>query len=168
MNQKLGIEEALDIAMDMELKAEAFYAEAAAQMQDSAGRDLLGRLAAFENYHYQQLRVLVQSLERAGEFIDYQPRTIEEIVPQIRVGEAAATEPAELTDVVAILSRAIENEKVAGERYQALAVETLDPKGQRMFRTLAEEERVHQRILEDEFFSLSNRGSWAWSGLYGE
>ena len=46
--------------------------------------------------------------------------------------------------------------------------ETVDPKGQDMFRKLAHEENIHQRILEDEFFSLSNQGTWGWSGMYGE
>jgi rubrerythrin len=66
------------------------------------------------------------------------------------------------------LSKAIENEKIAGERYQVLADQTEDPQGKAMFRDLANEERMHQRILEDEFFSLSNQGVWGWSGLYGE
>ena len=47
------------------------------------------------------------------------------------------------------------------------AVET-DATGQAMFRRLAEEEMMHQRILEDEFYSLSNQGVWGWSGMYGE
>ena len=37
-----------------------------------------------------------------------------------------------------------------------------------MFRKLANEESIHQRILEDEFFALSNQGVWGWTGLYGE
>ena len=68
----------------------------------------------------------------------------------------------------AVLSKAIENEKIAGERYQALAEQTVDPRGRAMFQDLANEERMHQRILEDEFFSLSNQGVWGWSGMYGE
>ena len=64
-----------------------------------------------------------------------------------------------------ILGKAIENEKIAGERYQALAEETADPAGQDMFRELANEEQIHQRILEDEFFSLSNQGRL---GLVGD
>ena len=47
MSRELGLEEALDIAMDAELKAQAFYAQAAIEIQDPQGRDLLGRLAAF-------------------------------------------------------------------------------------------------------------------------
>ena len=67
-----------------------------------------------------------------------------------------------------ILSAAIDNEKIAGERYRGLAEETADPRGQAMFRDLANEEKIHQRILEDEFYSLSNEGTWGWSGMYGE
>jgi hypothetical protein len=37
-----------------------------------------------------------------------------------------------------------------------------------MFRKLANEEMIHQRILEDEFFSISNQGTWGWSRMYGE
>ena len=70
--------------------------------------------------------------------------------------------------MVGILGKAIENEKLAGERYRVLAAETSDPKGQAMFQDLSNEEMIHQRILEDEFFSLSNRGVWDWSGMYGE
>ena len=49
-----------------------------------------------------------------------------------------------------------------------LAEETSEPDGQDMFRKLANEEMIHQRILEDEFFSISNKGVWGWSGMYGE
>ena len=56
MGEKLGLEEALDIAMDAELRAQAFYSVAALEAMDPQGKDLLGRLAAFEQYHYQKLR----------------------------------------------------------------------------------------------------------------
>jgi len=170
MSQELGLEEAIDIAMDAELKAQAFYVEAAMEVQDPAGRDLLGRLAAFEQYHYQQLTELVRSLRATGRFIAYKARTVEEFRP---LGESqnpppGATGAGPLRDVAEILSLAIAKEKVAGERYQALAQVTTDADGQAMFRNLAHEESIHQRILEDEFFSLSNRGVWGWSGMYGE
>jgi rubrerythrin len=168
MSPDLGLEEALDIAMDAELKAQAFYAQAAAEVQDSHGRDLLGRLAAFEQYHYEQLARLARSLQEDGEFIEYETRAIEQFVPIVGRGEAAGTQMDEMLDVPAILSKAIENEKTAGERYRVLAEETADADGQDMFRKLANEETIHQRILEDEFFSLSNQGVWGWSGMYGE
>ncbi|MFN2292514.1 MAG: ferritin family protein [Anaerolineae bacterium] len=168
MTRKLGLEEALDIAMDAELKARAFYAQAAVQTSDPKGRDLLSRLAAFEQYHYQKLSELAKSLQDEGAFIDYAPRTMAQFAPGTGAGEAAGTPVEELKDETAILTKAIENEKIAGERYKALVEETADPKGKAMFQQLAQEERMHERILEDEFFSLSNKGVWGWSGLYGE
>jgi len=168
MTQRLGLEEALDIAMEAELDAQAFYAQAAAGIQDPHGRDLLGRLAAFEQYHYQKLAEVARSLQAGGPFIDYDARSIEQFAPLVGGGETAGTLYEELKDTASILSKAIDNEKIAGERYRVLAEDTSDPAGQEMFRKLAYEETIHQRILEDEFFSLSNRGVWGWSGMYGE
>lgn len=168
MKHKLGIQEALEIALEAELKARAFYAQAAAEVQDPHGRDLLGRLAAFEEYHAHELTELARSLQSTGRFIAYEGRTMDQFAPVVGSGEATGTLLAELQDVAGILSRAIDNEKIAGERYRQLAEETDDPAGQEMFKKLSQEEAVHQRILEDEFFSLSNKGVWGWSGMYGE
>jgi rubrerythrin len=168
MNQKLGLEDALTIAMDAEIKARDFYARAAAEVQDPAGRDLLGRLASFEQYHYDKLFDLAQSLHEDGAFVEYESRTLEQFVPWDGSGEAASASLAESGDIANVLSLAIENEKTAGERYRSLAEDTADPKGHAMFRDLAREEATHQRVLEDEFYSISNQGSWGWSGMYGE
>jgi rubrerythrin len=165
---ELGLEEALDIAMEAELKAQAFYAQAAVEVQDRRGRDLLGRLAAFEQYHYQKLAELATSLRKDGHFIDYDLQTMASFAPLVVAGEATATVLEGLEEQAAILTKAIENEKTAEASYQVLAQRTTDAAGRAMFQNLATEERLHQRILEDEFFSLSNKGSWAWSGLYGE
>jgi rubrerythrin len=168
VSPKLGLEEALDIAMSAELKAQAFYAQAAVEVQEPHGRDLLGRLAAFEQYHYQMLSELARSLAAGGQFVAYPARSVEQFLPVVGGGEAGGTLREELKEVPGILGKAIDNEKIAGERYRVLAEETTDPNGQDMFRKLANEEQIHQRILEDEFFSLSNRGVWGWSGMYGE
>ena len=168
MSRKLGLEEALDIAMEAELKAQAFYAQAAAEIEDPQGRDLLGRLAAFEQHHYQKLAELLSSLQKDGRFIDYQASTLTQFAPWTGGGEASGVLLEELKNEAGILGKAIENEKAAGEQYRALKEETDDPAGQAMFQQLADEEQMHQRILEDEFFSLSNQGVWGWSGMYGE
>ena len=178
MTQSLGLEEALDIAMDAELKAAAFYAQAAVEVQHPQGRDLLGRLAAFEQHHYVQLSELLESLQATGDFVEYEGQTVADFQPldepaqqpasSVSGGEAAGTRVRDLENVASILSQAIANEKLAGERYRALAEGTSDSIGQDMFRKLANEEQMHQHILEDEFFSISNQGTWGWSGMYGE
>jgi rubrerythrin len=162
------MEEALDIAMEAESKAEAFYAQAAVEVADPHGKDLLGRLAAFEHYHYERLAELARSLQGGGSFIAYEPRSVDQFAPMLARGEAAGALLSELKDVPGILTRAIQNEQTAGERYRGLAAQTTDSQGEAMFRRLAYEESIHERILEDEFFSLSNKGVWGWSGMYGE
>jgi rubrerythrin len=114
------------------------------------------------------LAQLARSLQENGQFIEYETRAVEQFAPLTTVSEAVPTEFEALKDQVSVLSRAIENEKTARERYRVLAEETSDPDGQDMFHKLANEEMIHQRILEDEFFSLSNKGVWGWSGMYGE
>jgi rubrerythrin len=168
MAPKLGIEQAIEIAMEGERKAQAFYAQAALEVHDPAGRDLLGRLAAFEQHHYQKLAELARSLRQDGKFIAYQSRTLEQFSPVPSQGEAAGSLLEQLHDVAGILNAAIENEKLAEMRYRVLAEETNDADGQGMFKKLAAEESLHKRVLEDEFFSISNRGVWGWSGMYGE
>lgn len=168
MTKKLGIEEAIEIAMKGELIAQAFYAQAAAEIEDQSGRDLLGRLAAFEQHHYRKLAELAGSLRQGRGFLCYEASTVGQFAPLAARGETAGSLMDKYRDVPGILSQAIENEKDAGLRYRLLAEETDDLNGQDMFRKLSAEEALHQRILEDEFFSLSNRGVWGWSGMYGE
>ena len=81
--------------MDAELKAQAFYAQAAVEVQDPQGRDLLSRLAAFEQYHYQKLSELAQSLQADGQYVEYETRTIEQFAPLTGGGETAGTKFAE-------------------------------------------------------------------------
>ena len=166
--KKLGIEQAIQIALQGELQAHAFYAEAAAEITDPAGRDLLGRLAAFEQHHYDKLAELEASLRKGHKFIYYEAGVLEQFPPGPATGEAKGGLLDKYRDVPGILSQAIENEKNAGLRYRLLAEETDDPKGKDMFTKLAGEEALHQRVLEDEFFSLSNKGVWGWSGMYGD
>jgi rubrerythrin len=178
MTQALTLDQALKKAMEAELQAAAFYAHAATEVRDPQGRDLLGRLASFEQYHYEQLVKLVESLQADGHFVAYETRGLSDFlpsgdaakqpVPSVAAGEAAGTQVEKLEGVVSILTKAIANEKRAGELYRQLLDGTSDTLGQDMFRKLANEEMMHQRILEDEFFSLSNEGVWGWSGLYGE
>jgi len=168
VSRELGLEEALDLAMDAELKAQAFYAQAAVEVQDPRGKDLLSRLAAFEQHHYQKLADLARSLHDSGRFIEYETQAVTQFAPFAGRGETSGTLLDELKDEAGILGKAIETEKIAGERYKTLAAQTDDPAGQDMFNKLVYEEQMHQRILEDEFFSLSNRGVWGWSEMYGE
>ena len=74
----------------------------------------------------------------------------------------AGREAQRLETAVDILTTAMEAERAAQARYEAWAARATLPSVQCLFRRLAHEESVHERILNDEFYSLSNRGIWLW------
>ncbi len=81
----------------------------------------------------------------------------EKLQPEIK-GEFEPNK-SEIADVLII---AIEAEKKASERYKRLSAKIEDKEGKKIFEELAEEERKHQRILEDEFYNISNKGMIIW------
>jgi len=53
-------------------------------------------------------------------------------------------------------------EKNAQARYEKIANMLEDSKEKGIFKGLAQEERNHQKILEDEFYHISNKGTIIW------
>jgi rubrerythrin len=39
---------------------------------------------------------------------------------------------------------------------------TKDPRGKDMYKRLASEEELHERLLNDQYYSLHNTGIWSW------
>jgi len=150
--------EALTQAMDQELKAREFYRDAAKKVTDPRGRDLLQQLADFEDYHYQSLKAHYEALSSGQAPPPYRGR---EIRPGLEAGQGGR-ECRDLETAVDVLTMAIEAEREAQARYEAWAEEAASPSAQALFHRLAHEESVHARILNDEFYSLSNRGIWLW------
>ncbi len=150
--------DALAQAMDREREARAFYLQAVEQVADPRGKDLLRQLADFEDYHYQNLAAYREAL-LAGE--EPQPYVGRELRPGLEGGKAAR-QVTNLAMVADILTTAIGAEEAARARYEAWAAQIPLPTVQALFRRLAHEEAVHARILNDEFYSLSNRGVWLW------
>ncbi|MBC7223200.1 MAG: ferritin family protein [Anaerolineae bacterium] len=150
--------DALAQAMDREREAQAFYLQAMEQVADPRGKDLLRQLADFEGYHYQNLAAYRDALLEGKTPEPYVGR---EIRPGLE-GGGAPRQVANLETVADILTKAIEAEEAARARYETWAAEAPTPAVQALFQRLAHEEAVHARILNDEFYSLSNRGVWLW------
>jgi len=154
--------EAIKIAMDAEMKAHEKYAQAAQQSTNPKGRDMFSQLAAFELSHYNNLKALFDSLTNGKGWTTYTGTKFSE-TPQFMEGEASSLEASETKDdVLSFLSKAIEGEKKACEYYTKLEEETDDPAGKEMFKKLAEEEKLHTKILNDQWYSLNNKGVWIW------
>ena len=154
--------EAIKIAMDAEMKAHENYTQAARKSTNPKGKDMFSQLAAFELSHYNNLKALFDSLTNGKGWTKYAGTQFSE-TPECIEGEASSVEVSETKDdVLSVLSKAIEDEKKACKYYTKLAEQTADPAGKEMFQKLAEEERLHTKILNDQWYGLNNQGVWVW------
>lgn len=149
---------AIRVAMEAEKEAHQAYARAAKMTKNPKGKEMFQQLSEFELNHFQKLKSLLQSLEERGEWIPYEGthlkvRKISE-EPNLPEGE-------DLTDLDA-LRLAIQEEKKAQQYYRTLAELTRDPRGKEMYRRLADEEALHEKVLNDQYYSLHNKGIWSW------
>ena len=157
-HHNLGIMEAIEIAMEAEKKANQFYADAVKKVGNERGKNLLKQLADFEQNHYNKLKQLKDSLSSSGKYINYQGTDFKQFKAEI-----SGTIEKDRQGVLDILKLAIDAETKAKEHYAKMVTQTTDKQGKAMFEKLAEEEDMHRRILNDEFYNLSNEGgTWAW------
>ncbi|MDP8256422.1 MAG: ferritin family protein [Candidatus Alcyoniella australis] len=149
--------EAIVIARQAEDRAAHFYADAALGCADPRGKDLFEQLARYESTHRDKLDEMIESLQGGNGYPEYGDE------PQrINIDEAGADRVSESGDVLDIISQAIQAERNAAQSYRELAASTDDPAGRQVFERLIQEELLHERVLNDQFYALTNEGFWAW------
>jgi rubrerythrin len=145
-------------ALNSELEAKKFYENAAGKAQSQAGKKLFTELAEFEQNHYDRVSSIIQS-RRNNEAI----KKTGHIQDLIKINAEIDGEIESNKDEIAVVfDKAIKAEKKAQERYRNIAKMFDDEEGKQIFMTLSNEEFNHQRILEDEFYVLSNKGLIIW------
>jgi rubrerythrin len=145
-------------AMSSELKAKSFYLDASTRAQSQAGKKLFTELAEFEQNHYARLKNIYESRQKEKGIDDSPPCLDTPVIPPEVTGEFEPNKD----EVTTIIGQAITAEKEAQVRYQQISDLLDDPKGKKLFHNLAEEERHHQKILEDQFYHMSNKGTIIW------
>ncbi|MGQ9818286.1 MAG: ferritin family protein [bacterium] len=65
-------------------------------------------------------------------------------------------------EIIDVLIIAIKAEKDAKERYLKISRMFSDKDSKQIFINLSEDERLHQNILEEQFYQLSNKGLIIW------
>ena len=150
---------AVKSAVEAERKAFLFYRSAAEKSTNSRGKDMFQQLSDFEIVHYKKMIHLYLSLKRENKWIAYTGAG--ELTAHHRI-EASTTGVETKNDDIEALKMAIEKESQAAAFYRKMAEETKDPLGQKMFKKLTEEEEIHRRLLNDQFYSLQNQGEWVW------
>jgi rubrerythrin len=150
---------AVKAAMEAEKEAYQTYLKAAKKTINPKGRDMFQQLSEFEMNHYQKLKNLLKSLQEKGEWILYEGTSLKKKTISWKMGKPKGQE--QLTDMDA-LKIAIREEKKAQAYYRSMAELTKDPRGRDMYKRLVDEEALHEKILNDQYYSLHNTGLWSW------
>jgi rubrerythrin len=150
---------AVQVAMEAEKNAYQTYSKAAKKTKNPKGKDMFQKLSEFEMNHYQRLKDLLKSLQEEGEWILYGGTSFKKGAIPLKADKVKGQE--QLTDMDA-LRMAIREEKKAQAYYRSMAELTKDPRGRDMYKRLADEEALHEKILNDQYYSLHNTGVWSW------
>lgn len=154
-------EELMAVRMAMEAEKDAYqsYSKAAKMTKNPMGRDMFQQLSEFEMNHYQKLKELYQLLSEKGEWILYSGTSFKKKPSVLKVVKPKGGE--QLSDMDA-LKIAIKAEKKAQAYYRSMVELTKDTRGKNMYKRLADEEALHEKILNDQYYSLHNTGIWSW------
>ncbi len=159
---KTNAVDAIRVAMEAEMDAHNFYSKAAQKTKNPKGRDMFSQLADFEKNHFHHLKALYDSLKQGGKWILYSGTTFSEkgkkVSRDLTIGEEVGSQAGDLD----ALSMAVKEERKAQKYYDEMAKKTTDSLGGDMFKKLAREEELHERVLNDQFYSLTNKGLWTW------
>ncbi len=150
---------AVKTAIEAEKEAYQAYSKAAKRTKNPKGREMFEQLSEFEMNHYRRLKDLLTSLQARKEWIHYEGTPLRKGRNLVETEKAKSTEA--LTDMDA-LKIAIREEKKAQAYYRSLADLAKDPRGKEMYKRLAEEEALHEKIMNDQYYSLHNTGVWSW------
>lgn len=138
-----ALERALKFAVAKEKEAEAFYREWADRARDPAVKQLFTELASWEHGHVEKLsRVRLEDLASQGP------------PPQdLKISDLLVEIPASSDMTLAeALTVAMKREQASVELYEGLA--SLGGPAKGLFSALADEERRHKRLLENEYDDL--------------
>jgi rubrerythrin len=145
-------------AMNAETKAKEFYENAAQKAQSQAGKRLFNELASFERNHFERVKQIIDTRKQN---IELGQPTNKQDIPTVKPEIQGQIEPNK-NEIVEVINLAIKAEKDAQDRYRTIAQAFDEPKAKEIFNDLAEEEYKHQRILEDQFYHMSNKGTIIW------
>jgi rubrerythrin len=151
---------ALDLAIQTERDGREFYLRAAERSADEGGKVLFVSLADDELEHLRLLESQREALATDGQW--RAPTELGEQRAPERAGgvplfsrERLAENVSAYTSDLSALRLAFLIEKDAVAFYTRAAAETKEPLGREVYESLAEMEKEHQQILEEEYNALA-------------
>ena len=156
---------ALNQAIELEVKGQRFYLEAAECTTNPKGAEMFRSLADDEVIHERILRRQLDALTQGEGWVV--PEGVDEVTadltalifPQSEKVCEETLRPDESDRDALLFALQIENESF--NLYREMAQTTEDPNGKRMYEYLAKIERGHFDLLMLNYEHLSTTGSWA-------
>jgi rubrerythrin len=161
---------ALNQAIELEVKGQRFYLEAAERTANPKGAEMFHSLADDEVIHERILRRQLDALNKGEGWVKSSlllPEGVAEgkadlttpLFPESKEEFQRAVRP-DASDQDALLF-ALQIESESFNLYREMAQTTDDPNGKRMYEYLANAERGHFELLMLNYEHLSTVGSWA-------
>jgi len=154
---------ALQVALDNEMKEHKFYLTNAQRTKNPVGKAMFQQIAGEELEHYERLKQLHENWQKDKKWPDTVPLTVKNTIVKTLVKEAAKNAPAkgkgDADDLKAVRT-AIEFEANGTKYYAKLRDEVADPKEKAFFNLLASIEREHYTSLKDTEEYLTDPVSW--------
>lgn len=147
---------AFDLAMRMEADGEKYYQHLAAKTTNAGMQNILGQLALDEAKHFQVLQKLKDSIKVDLESTPILSRS-KSIFQQLREATNWDDVP---QDQIDLYRKARDIETQSFKFYMEKARENSDPRVQKMFFLIAEEEKRHEFLLEHLVQFISRPQTW--------
>ena len=120
-------------------------------------RNYCGFMSDYLKNHYNKVKKIIES--QSSDIKIEEPTT--DKLENFRSEIEGEFEPNK-DEIIDVLNLAIESEKEAQTRYEKIAEMFEDAEGKNIFENMANDERNHQKILEHQFYHMSNKGVIIW------
>ncbi len=152
---KADVDDLLAAALNSEYLAVRFYKDAAGRAKTRTGRKFFKKLKAYEEFHFNSVKKIIESRIMGNEI---KIELLEEKgdVPALEAEIEGEFEPGN-DEILNMITMAIQAEEDAQQRYKKISEMIADPEGKRIFCGFVQDEKMHQRILEDLFYQMINK-----------
>jgi rubrerythrin len=154
---------ALQFALDNEMKEHKFYLQNAERTKNPVGKAMFQQIAGEELEHYERLKQLRENWQKDKKWPETVPLKVKDTTVKALVKEAVQNDTAKAkgdADDLKAVRTAIEFEANGVKYYTKLSEEVTDQKEKAFFNLLANIEREHYASLKDTEEYLTDPVSW--------
>jgi rubrerythrin len=154
---------ALDVALNNEMKEREFYLNNAARTKNQVGKAMFQQIADEELEHYERLRELHEKWEKKERWPETVPLRVKDTIVMnilLDMVKKSEKEPEKDDDDLKAIRTAIDFEAKGTAYYAKIRDEVTDPKEKEFFDLLSKIEHEHYLSLKDTEEYLTNPASW--------